>query len=376
MFVEATTPNTAPTVQGAIRQAARLTGASFQYLLAAAKVESNLDPSASAKTSSAGGLFQFIDQTWLGTLKQSGGALGYAKYADAIQRTDSGRFVVTDAAMRKEIMALRKDPAANAVMAGAFTQSNAQYLTQKLGRAPTDGELYMAHFLGARGAANLINLASATPNALAKDSFPRAAAANKSIFYGEGGRPRSFAEVTRALSGRYEVARASQAAPVAPVATTVPARATQAYAAASPAKTVAPAVPAAAVAAVAPIVPARAAASVAPIVPARVAAAMPAPLRVASADTTFSNPYRLRRSVSPELSIPTPVQRAAPAAAPVAPAAVAPEQATEPAQSAEPQQAAAQRQAVAATRRAEPAGEPLSLFTDMKPNVRALFTGG
>ncbi|HVX99727.1 MAG TPA: hypothetical protein VHA55_08055, partial [Pseudorhodoplanes sp.] len=289
MFVEAATPNTAPTVQGAIRQAARLTGASFHYLLAAAKVESNLDPSASARTSSAGGLFQFIDQTWLGTLKQSGGALGYGRYAAAIERTESGRYVVSDPSMRREIMALRKDPTANAVMAGAFTQSNAEYLSQKLGRAPTDGELYMAHFLGPRGAANLIGLAAATPNALARDSFPRAAAANRSIFYAEGGRPRSFAEVTRALSGRYEVARASQAAPAVPVAAALPARAAQAYVTASPAA-IAPAMPPAAIASLAP------------------AGGAAGPLQVAATDRVFSNPYRHRAAAVPEVSIRTPVQ--------------------------------------------------------------------
>jgi hypothetical protein len=344
MFVETTNPNTAPTVHNAIRQAARLTGANFQYLLAAAKVESNLDPSASAGTSSAGGLFQFIDQTWLGTLKQSGGALGYGRYAAAIGQTDSGRYVVSDPAMRREIMALRKDPTANAVMAGAFTQANAQYLQQKLGRAPTDGELYMAHFLGPRGAANLIGLAAATPNALARDSFPRAAASNKSIFYAEGGRPRSFAEVTRALSGRYDVARAVQSVPAAPVAATLPARATQAYVAAASA-------------AAAPMIPA--AAAVAPM-PVPSAAA----LRVAVADNTFNNPYRPHRApANPGVSIQTPAQRAATGVAPsatttpeVAPTAMAAEQVS--------------------FRRPVPGEEPLGLFQDMKPNVRALFTGG
>lgn len=90
MLADAINSTTGTTVTGAIRQAAKVTGANFQYLLAAAKVESNLDPSASAKSSSAGGLFQFIDQTWLGTLKQSGSSLGYGKYADAIQQTSSG----------------------------------------------------------------------------------------------------------------------------------------------------------------------------------------------------------------------------------------------------------------------------------------------
>ena len=80
----------APRVTGAIRQAARATGASFDYLLTTAQLESNLNPDAQATTSSATGLFQFIDQTWLGTMKQAGPALGYGNYADAITQDAVG----------------------------------------------------------------------------------------------------------------------------------------------------------------------------------------------------------------------------------------------------------------------------------------------
>ena len=76
MNVEPTGTNTA-TVTGAIRQAARMTGADFQYLLATAQVGSNLSPNAQAPTSSARRLFQFIEQIWLATLKEQGTALGY-----------------------------------------------------------------------------------------------------------------------------------------------------------------------------------------------------------------------------------------------------------------------------------------------------------
>src|SRR5215831_11967214 len=76
-------------VTGAIKQAASATGASFQYLLATAKMESDFNPSAGASTSSARGLYQFIEQTWLATVKQAGGQLGYGQYADAITRTTS-----------------------------------------------------------------------------------------------------------------------------------------------------------------------------------------------------------------------------------------------------------------------------------------------
>jgi hypothetical protein len=210
MAVEATTaagPAGATPVTAAIRKASQVTGAKFSYLLATAKVESNLNPNAAAKTSSAGGLFQFIDRTWIGTLKEAGPHLGYSRYADAITRTDDGRYVISDQSMRREIMALRQDPTANALMAGVFTNSNAKHLTNKLGRAPTDGELYMAHFMGANGAARLISAAESNPGAVAAESFSAAARANRSIFFDKSGRARSFAEVTQNLAGRFDVAK-------------------------------------------------------------------------------------------------------------------------------------------------------------------------
>ena len=164
MLVDPSNSSANAGVAGAIRQASQSTGASFNYLLATAQVESGLNPNAGASTSSARGLFQFIEQTWLATIKQSGSALGYGRYADAISQTASGRYEVSDPALRREILKLRSDPTANAVMAGAFTKSNADILSQRLGRAPSEGELYIAHFLGVGGAARLISLAASNPN--------------------------------------------------------------------------------------------------------------------------------------------------------------------------------------------------------------------
>ena len=206
------------TVTGAIRQASQATGTSFSYLLATAQVESGLNPRAGASTSSARGLFQFVEQTWLGTLKQSGRALGYGRYADAITRTASGHYEVKDPTLRNEILKLRNDPAANAVMAGAFTKANAAYLAQKLGRAPSEGELYIAHFLGAGGAARLISQAADNPNAPAAATFGSAATANPSIFYDRRtGAARTLAQVRDVLTARYDVARARPDLPAAQV---------------------------------------------------------------------------------------------------------------------------------------------------------------
>lgn len=199
----------APQIAGAIRQAAKSTGISFEYLLTTARIESNLNPSAQAATSSAKGLYQFIEQTWLGTMKQDGPALGLGQFSDAITRSADGRYDVADPSMRAAIMRLRSDPKASAMLAGAFTRANAAQVGAAIGRQPSDGELYIAHFLGPDGAGKLINAAASHPGASAAAMFPQAAGANPSIFYERGGSPRSVSAVYAKLAGKFEVARAA-----------------------------------------------------------------------------------------------------------------------------------------------------------------------
>lgn len=194
-------------IASSIREASNSTGASFEYMLATAKMESNFNPKASASTSSARGLYQFIDQTWLGTVKEAGSQLGYGKYADAISKSSSGTYYVNDPSMRDSVMQLRNDPDAASSMAAVLTQSNSFKLTGKIGRRPSDSELYMAHFMGVGGAGKLISNAEDNPNASAARLFPNAAAANRSIFYEKGtGRARSVSEVYSVLTSRYNAA--------------------------------------------------------------------------------------------------------------------------------------------------------------------------
>src|SRR5579864_1206995 len=90
-------------VAGSIKQAAATTGTSFEYLLTTAKMESNFNPRAGATTSSAHGLYQFIDQTWLGTVKEAGSQLGYGQYADAITKNSDGSYSVSDPTARNAV---------------------------------------------------------------------------------------------------------------------------------------------------------------------------------------------------------------------------------------------------------------------------------
>ncbi|KQT87746.1 lytic transglycosylase [Methylobacterium sp. Leaf469] len=184
----------------AIRDGAQSSGVGFDYLLATAQRESALNPTAKAGTSSATGLFQFIEQTWLGTMKNAGPKLGLQTYADAITTRPDGTYTVADPDARQTILDLRRDPKTAATLAGALTQRNGEALTAALGREPTGGDLYAAHVLGARGAAALINTAQASPARVAALDMPEAAAANRNLFYDKTGRARGAAELYALLS--------------------------------------------------------------------------------------------------------------------------------------------------------------------------------
>lgn len=206
------TEDAASNVGSALRHASRKTGANFDYLLATARRESNLDPKAEAGTSSAAGLFQFIDSTWIAMVKEAGARHGYGDFADKIQRTGQGDYRVGDRSALKQILNLKRDPKAASLMAGELTVRNAEALKAALGRPASEGELYIAHFLGAKGAVDLIRLAETAPDRSAAPRFPQAAAANTSIFYA-GGRPRTAAQVYDRLVSGFDGGTAAEAVP-------------------------------------------------------------------------------------------------------------------------------------------------------------------
>lgn len=180
-------------VQSAIARAAASTGVDFTYLLAQARLESGLDPSARARTSSATGLYQFTGSTWLKTLDRHGAAFGI----DA----DLGH----DPAQRAQLLALRQDPQLSALMAGELANDTRAYLAGALGRDPDNSELYLAHFLGPDAAGRFLAALAADPGQSASALLPRAAAANHAIFYA-GGTPRSVGQVMDLLRARLDSA--------------------------------------------------------------------------------------------------------------------------------------------------------------------------
>jgi hypothetical protein len=190
-------PSARGDVRASIARAAQATGVDFNYLLAQAKLESALNPSARASTSSAAGLYQFTQGTWLRTLERHGSQHGM-DWAGAM--IDGGR--VSDNSARAQIMAMRYNPDASALMAAELASDNKADLTATLGREPDAAELYLAHFLGSAGAQQFLTALQTDPGQSAAAVLPKAAAANRAIFFGPGGSPRSIAGVMDLLRGK------------------------------------------------------------------------------------------------------------------------------------------------------------------------------
>jgi hypothetical protein len=196
-------------VVAAIRRGSAATGAQFDYLMKTAMRESSLNADAKATTSSAAGLFQFIEQTWLGAVKTYGARHGLADAAADIVKDADGRHRVADAARREEILNLRFDPRASAALAGELAAENGRFLARSLGRAADAADLYAAHFLGPAGA---VKLMSAAAGAKAADILPAAAEANRNVFY-DGARAKTVGEVISSIRESMRVAApASQSA--------------------------------------------------------------------------------------------------------------------------------------------------------------------
>jgi len=181
-------------VRAAIARASAATGVDFSYLVAEARLESGFNPGARAAGSSARGLYQFTNGTWLQTLQRHGAALA-GDGADLAA-------ALADPAARARLMALRNDPDASALMAASLAADNQQALGSALGRAPDATELYLAHFLGTDGAVKFLSALAADPGQSAASLLPKAAAANRAIFFDESGAPRSLAGMMDLLRGR------------------------------------------------------------------------------------------------------------------------------------------------------------------------------
>ncbi|MBB3018675.1 hypothetical protein FHR70_001729 [Microvirga lupini] len=176
-----------------ILKAAHATGADPVYMMTLADVESSLSPEAKARTSSAQGLFQFIDSTWIETVYQHAADYGFKAAADAI-RYVNGELAV-EAKDRDWIMSLRTDPYFSALMAGELIKDVERALQAQGERELAEAELYLAHFLGASSAVRFLEVLDQDPNMKASALFPKAARANAGLFMEGKGRKRRAVSV-------------------------------------------------------------------------------------------------------------------------------------------------------------------------------------
>jgi hypothetical protein len=206
-------------VDAAIRHAAASSGVDFGYLYHQARIESGLNPNATARTSSATGLFQFVEQTWLATIDKHGAKHGLGWAANAVQRGANGRYSVSDPAVRRQIMDLRRSPEAASAMAAEFARDNQAHLERRIDRPLQSVDLYLAHFLGAGGATKFLKAHDVRPGAAAAAVFPDAARANRNIFFKRDGSARSFAEVRNMMAAKLSIGGRGVAAQASAVRT-------------------------------------------------------------------------------------------------------------------------------------------------------------
>jgi hypothetical protein len=187
-----------------IQVASAQSGVSFQYLLAKAAQESGFKTDAEAATSSATGLFQFTRSTWLDVFKRHGTELGFGDLSERIVSGPSGRLSVLDKAVEQKILGLREDPEASAKFAAAYARDNATALSQNLNRDLDSTDLYLAHFLGASGANQVLSAAETAPNIYASHVVPEAARANRNVFFSDTGAPRTVRQVVDLIRDRFD----------------------------------------------------------------------------------------------------------------------------------------------------------------------------
>lgn len=209
--------NTTGSVQSAIALASRKTGIDFNYLMGKAQLESGMRADARSGTSSASGLYQFVEQSWLRVVKQHGAEHGLGWAANSITTTSLGRMMVSDPGMRRAILALRNDPQTASLMAAEHASDNKDAIESSFGRAATGTDLYMAHFLGLGGARSFLGAMQESPNRSAATLFPAAARANRNIFYASNGQPRTLAQIYDRFTAKLEDGAAGGSAQVGAV---------------------------------------------------------------------------------------------------------------------------------------------------------------
>jgi hypothetical protein len=165
-----------------ILRAADATGVDPTYMMALADKESSFIADNKAATSSAEGLFQFVEKTWLEMIRDFGARHGM-EFAAASVETVDGKLTIPSEPVREWVLGLRRNPYLSAVMAAEMLKRDKAKTERRIGRELSRSELYLMHFLGAESAGKLLDLVSGKPKQSAPKVFPAAAKANRTLFF-------------------------------------------------------------------------------------------------------------------------------------------------------------------------------------------------
>ncbi len=190
-----------PGVVKSLYRASIKTGVNFELLLLKASMESDMGRFDAAEHSTARGVFQYIEPTWLILMNRYGGQIGYPGYARAIRisrREGFPYFKEEDKPLRDEILALRHDDnTAALIKAYQIIEETNVIAEYKRGKEVTATDHYIAHMLGlklAKGFYALKNRNMRKPVAYLKNPQIREAVMlNKRFFYKDN-RPLSAAQ--------------------------------------------------------------------------------------------------------------------------------------------------------------------------------------
>ncbi|ESQ87953.1 hypothetical protein ABAC460_17325 [Asticcacaulis sp. AC460] len=176
-----------------------IAGLDPRYLVRLANRESHFDPFAESPTSTAAGLFQFTDNTWLCSMREFGPGLGVVG-SDQISQNRRGVCETLAPGERSRLLSLRSDPLVSSRIAAAFSLRNYRVLVSALGRAPTVSELYTLHFFGEIDGLRFLRAMAESPDAMAYPFSPAGAKANSRLFFGKHGQPKKVFEVFESLN--------------------------------------------------------------------------------------------------------------------------------------------------------------------------------
>jgi hypothetical protein len=185
--------NIAPLVVDAIRVAQQKSHVDPGLLLAIAAKESGFNPEARNRHSTARGLLQFTNATWLTVVRDFGPRYGLSRYAQAIETDRDGRLRVSKPHLRRAILALRDNPRLQAIMTAERLEQGRPSLELHLGRAARTADLYFLHLLGPTGATHFLTELNEHPDASSLTVVGGVAKANAGLFVKDG-RPMTVAE--------------------------------------------------------------------------------------------------------------------------------------------------------------------------------------